>query len=490
MNSAAQLIPILPILVLGGTAVLLMIAVSIRRSHLQAIVITMLGLIAALYFTSRSDCQTTHYVTPLLVVDSFSMMFVGFMIIASGLLVMLSGRYLHPLKRHVEEYYILLLLATLGTTVLATSSHLVSFFLGLEILSVSLYALISYVRRREICIEAGIKYLVLAAVSSAFLLFGMALLYAKLGSMHLPEMVAAFSYGTSQGSVSLEDPLILAGLGLMLVGFGFKLAVVPFHMWTPDVYQGAPAPVTAFIATASKGAIIAVLIRFSVALDLWSYDTLWLIWAIIAGLSMFVGNLMALFQKNLKRMLAFSSIAHLGYLLVAFLVGGEEAITAVVFYLVAYSVTTLGTFGVITVVSNSTGIMRDTATLKDFEGFGHHHPWLACQFALALLSLAGIPLTAGFVGKFMVLTTGVGSSQWVLVLMLAVNSVIGAFYYLRPIVAMYLRRPAEKPVTWMTEKISFSSGVALGLISLTVLWLGIYPNPVIEMIQRCAGCLF
>ncbi|MBO0799777.1 MAG: NADH-quinone oxidoreductase subunit N, partial [Blastocatellia bacterium] len=314
------------------------------------------------------------------------------------------------------------------------------------------------------------KYLILAAVSAAFLLFGMALVYADLGTMEFARM-AAQSSGNNQ-------TIFLAGLAMIIIGVGFKLAVVPFHMWTPDIYEGAPAPVTAFVATVSKGAMFALLLRYFSGMRIQNSASLFLVFALIAIASMFVGNLLALMQNNVKRILAYSSIAHLGYLLVAFLAGGRRGAISVAFYLVAYFVTTLSAFGVITLLS---GEKRDADMMEDYRGLFWRRPWLASIFAAALLSLAGIPMTAGFVGKFYILAAGVGSALWLLVIIMIVNSAIGLYYYLRIVVAMY--RDSAREISVAVPTLSFAGSAALAGLTLLLVWLGVYPSPLICIIQ-------
>ena len=376
---------------------------------------------------------TPHGGTALLTLDGYARFYTGLILAATAAVTLLSVGYLEQIADQRDEYYVLLLLAALGSLVLVAATHFVSFFLGLELLSVSLYALIAYSRTREESIEAGIKYLVLAATSAAFLLFGMALVYAELGTL-------AFA-GLTATPISTPDPLLaLTGIGLIVVGFGFKLALVPFHLWTPDVYQGAPAPMTAFVATVSKGAMFALLVRYFSVVDLRSHHALVIVFTLLAIASMFAGNLLALLQSNVKRLLAYSSIAHLGYLLVAFLASGSLAVTAVTFYLVAYFVTTLGAFGVVTVLSTGE---REAESLDDYRGLVVRRPWLAVLFTAMLLSLAGIPLTAGFVGKFYLTVAAGGAGLWPLLVVMMVTSGIGLFYYLRVIVAMFMAPSME-----------------------------------------------
>jgi NADH-quinone oxidoreductase subunit N len=479
--NAVQLLALLPLILLGATPVVLMLAISIRRSHALALVITLAGLLAAFIADLLPAASGAVQVTPLLVIDGYARFFIGLLIAAGFLVAGLSFTYLHMRQEDPEEYYLLLTTATLGAAVLAASSHFASFFLGLEILSVSLYALIAYRRSDPLNVEAGIKYLILAGASSAFLLFGMGLVYAAFGSMAF----ARVADGLNQLGAA-ERAFALTGFGLIIVGIGFKLAVVPFHMWTPDVYEGAPAPVTAFVATVSKGGMFALLIRlFSRADLLGANRSLFTAFAIIAVASMVIGNLLALLQNNVKRILAYSSISHLGYLLVAFLAGGANGTAAAAFYLVAYFVTTLGAFGVITVLS---GPDHEASDLNDYEGLFWRRPGLAVLLTAALLSLAGIPLTAGFVGKFFLVAAGIGSALWLLVVVLVLASVIGLFYYLRIVVVMYAR-PELGGETPPAAALSLGGGLILTALGVLLLWLGVYPTPFIQLVQAIAANL-
>jgi NADH-quinone oxidoreductase subunit N len=271
----------------------------------------------------------------------------------------------------------------------------------------------------------------------------------------------------------------------MVTGFGFKLALVPFHMWTGDVYQGAPAPVTAFIATISKGSIFAVLLRFFGHPYLYANHSLYLALTVIAIASMLVGNLMALYQKQVKRLLAYSSIAHMGYLMVPLLAGGPMADIAFTFYLIAYFVMMLGAFGVVSFLSDQD---QDADDLSYFQGLFWRRPWLAGVFTAMLLSLAGIPLTAGFIGKFYLVAAGVNSASWILVLVLVISSVIGLFYYLRLIQAM-LARPLEETNLKPNLKLPLLGSMTLGVLTVLLVWLGVYPNPLTHLIQMIVAKL-
>jgi NADH-quinone oxidoreductase subunit N len=285
----------------------------------------------------------------------------------------------------------------------------------------------------------------------------------------------ASSLAAGQGG---SRALLLAGLALTVVGVGFKLAAVPFHMWTPDVYEGAPTPVTAFIATVSKGGVLALLIRLFIRVNP-AARSLFAVLAIIAVASMLGGNLLALLQRNVKRILAYSSIGHLGYLLVAFLAGGALGVTAATFYLATYFLSSLGAFGVVGVLSGAEG---DADNLDDYRGLFWRRPWLAGMLSITLFSLAGIPLTAGFVGKFLILTAGVGAAYWLLAIILVVSSVIGLFYYLRIIVAMILQSPAG-PGGSKTLPPRLAGSLVLAALALALVGLGVYPGPLVQLIR-------
>ena len=476
--NAADTIVLLPLILVGTAPVLVLLAIAFCRNHQLVLTLTLAGLVASFVSLLVAAHYAPRAVTPLLVIDRYAVFYTGLILAASFVVALLAFGYLESQEGKPEEFYLLLLLATLGSAVLVSSNHFASFFLGLEILSVSLYPLIAYQRRNPLGIEAGVKYLVLAGVSSAFLLFGMALVYADLGTLLLPEIAVRVA------KVAHPGGMLLTGFGLIIVGIGFKLALVPFHLWTPDVYQGAPAPITAFIATVSKGAMFALLLRYFTQINFQQNRALVVIFAVMAVASMFAGNLLALLQNNVKRLLAYFSIAHLGYLLVAFLASGPLATTAVAYYLVAYFVTTLGAFGIVTVLSGKDG---EADTLEDYEGLAWRRPWAAALFTATLLSLAGIPLTAGFVGKFYVLAAGAGSGLWWLLAIMVVTSAIGLFYYLRVVVVMYRLRPWRRTFSLIKPSLSLAGSVALAALALLLVWLGVYPSPLIRIIQAAVA---
>ncbi|MDQ3291808.1 MAG: NADH-quinone oxidoreductase subunit N [Bacteroidota bacterium] len=466
---------LMPLLVLVGAATINMLVIAVKRNHKVIYGITLLAHLVALG-TLLPFGSTSYTFDPFFIIDGWGVFNLGLILVTSLFVTMLSYAYFEQREERREEYYILLVLATLGSCVLVISQHFMALFLGLEVLSVALYSLIAYLRTREHSDEAGIKYLILAAMSSAFLLFGMALIYADSGAMSFAGISAHLKALT-------ELPLLLlTGFGLMVVGFGFKLGVVPFHMWAPDVYEGAPAPVTAFIATVSKGGMMALLIRFFAQVNGYRYSDLILVFTIIAIASMLAGNLLALRQRNIKRLLAYSSIAHLGYILVAFLAGNQLGVVAVSFYLVAYFITSLGAFGVVALLSDN---RRDADRLRDYRGLFWRRPATAAIFTAMLLSLAGIPLTAGFVGKFYILASGVNTNHWLLVIMLVLNSVIGLYYYIKVIAAMFAQtEPSQKKMRKVLHPaVSFATGATMAILTLLLVWIGIYPTTLVQLIR-------
>ena len=476
---AGDLLTISPLIALTLASVVVMLAAAFRRSHTLAFGLTLGGLATTFGLLFVAAGRAGRVVTPLIEMDAYALFFIGLLTVATAVVAVLSWGYLPRLRVHPEEYYVLLLTATLGGAVLVASTQFASLFLGIEILSVSLYALIVYPIHRPDVVEAAVKYLVLAGATSAFLVFGMALVYAETGTM-----TAAGVAGLVEDGLGGDRVVLTIGVVMLLVGVGFKLAVVPFHMWTPDVYQGAPAPVVAYVATVSKGAVFALLLRFLLPVSGDQGSTLFLALTAVAIASMLAGNLLALRQDNVKRLLAYSSIAHLGYLLVAFLATGERAGVAAGFYLVAYFATTLTAFGIVTVLSPAD---RDADTIADYRGLGSRRPGLAAIFAVSLFSLAGMPLTVGFIGKFTIVAAGAGAALWALVIVLVLTSTIGLYYYTRLIVAMYVRRPEAEASGAATGA---AAGVAV-LAALTgfMLIFGVYPAPLLRLVEHAVSTL-
>lgn len=470
--STSDLLSLLPLLIISGAAVIAMLLVAIKRNHRVMHAFSVLAFMLAFLSLFVQPYAVPYIIAPLFVVDDFALFNTGLILMAGLSVLFLSFSYFEQREERKEEYYILLLLATVGGLVLVISQHFISLFLGLETMSISLYGLIAYLRKRERSDEAGIKYLLLAALSSAFLLFGMALVYAHTGRMDFTGIGVALK--------AAQPASVVAGFGLMLIGVGFKLGIVPFHMWTPDIYEGSPLPVAAYIATVSKGSMLVLLMRFYRDINGYEYTILWWVFAIIAMASMFVGNWLALLQQNVKRLLAYSSIAHMGYILIAFLAGQHAGQEAVIFYLVAYVITSIGAFGVLAMLSDK---VRDAELLEDFSGLFWRQPWLATIFTGMLLSLAGIPLTAGFIGKFYIVAAGVDAGLWLLLILLIVNSVIGLFYYIR-IIAVMFQPLSQEQMHAKRATLPFFGIFALSALMFLLLLLGIFPSGLIAVIRE------
>ncbi len=474
--NGADLQALAPILLMGALCIATMLSIAIRRHHGTVAVLAGLSCVATLATLPWAAAVAPRTVTILLQLDGLALLSMGLLLLATLVVIVLSYGYLSlhfAEHEEFEEFYLLLIVAAFGGLVLVAAGHFVSLFLGLELIGVSLYSLIGYLRTKRGPLEASLKYLILSGSASAFLLFGLALLYFQSGSLSFRAVGAAMT-GDVAGS-----PLWVGGFVLVMVGIGFKLGVVPFHLWIPDVYQGAPAPITAFLATVSKSAVVILLLRLTSDLGVLDQSPLQALLSVLAGASMVAGNVLALYQRNVKRMLAYSSIAHFGYLLTALLAGGALAAEAVTFYLIAYVLMTLGAFGVVSLLSTTE---RDADRLDDYRGLFWSRPWIAAIFMLALLSLAGIPVTAGFVGKFYAIAAGIDAGLWMLVLLLIVNSAVGVYYYLRLIVTLFEREPStaevmQIPPTWAIT-------ATLGTAGLLLLWLGNYPEPVIDLIRN------
>ncbi|HEY8461024.1 MAG TPA: NADH-quinone oxidoreductase subunit N [Blastocatellia bacterium] len=478
-----DLIALSPLIAVAAASVGLMLVIAFYRGRRGALVCALIGIALAFAMLPAAASRAPRQITPLLILDRYALFYLGLLFSASFAVALIADGYLDEIGDEMEEFYLALMLATVGAATLVMSSHFASFFLGLEILSVALYVLIAYPKgswiRSARGVEAGIKYLILASASAAFLLFGMALIYEEMGTMEFGRMAS----GMAGGDVRRE--LLLTGQAMIFVGVGFKLAVAPFHVWAPDVYEGAPAPATAFIATVSKGAVFALFARYFANLGDEVFQPFFPALAAVAVASMFVGNLLALAQTNVKRILAYSSIAHLGYLLVAFLAGGNLGTVAVAFYLVAYFVTNLIAFGVVAILSSQ----READELEDYRGLFWRRQWLATIFLAALLSLGGIPLTAGFMGKFYVLMAGVGSTLWLLAVILAVNTMISFYYYLRVAFMMFRDAPEREAAGGPRPALSFMGAGALAVLTLLLVWIGVYPGPLVQTIQSMVAGL-
>ena len=444
-------------------AILLADALSPKGNRAAAPILALAGLAVAGIQTASLWGKTGTDFARMVYVDNFSFFFYLVFILGTGLTVLISLQYLKDYGKNLAEYYALLLFATVGMMLMAAGSHLIMIFLGLEVMSIAVYVLAGLFREDARSNEAALKYLILGAFASAFLLFGMAMLYgAAGGTLFLNDLPAKLAGGFK--------PLTLLAIALLIVGFGFKVASVPFHMWTPDVYEGAPTSVTAFMALGVKAAAFAAFARvFFLAFPALQPDWTMVLW-VVAVATMTLGNIVAIAQTNIKRMLAYSSIAHAGYLLVAIIAANQLGVVSLMYYLLAYTLMNLGAFGVVILI----GRQKDSyLSIYDYAGLGAQHPVLAASMALFMFALAGIPPTAGFVGKFYVFSAAVQAGYIWLAIIGVMNSVVSVYYYLRITVLMYMK-PAEADL----GPVSFAPAVTatLALTALGIMLIGVFPG--------------
>ena len=487
--------PLAPYATLSLFIVVMLVAVGALRERNVGFVVTLVALGFLLVVNVPAVLGSPPATPPemmanLMRVDGYAIFFMALFAAAGIVTALMSGPYVSRLSPWPDEYYILLTTAVLGAVVTAAASHFVSFLLGIEVLSISLYAMIAYPREGRKPLEAAAKYLVLSGAASSTMLFGMALIYMASGSLAFEPMA----------ELSANDGVIAdIGVAMLLVGILFKLSLAPFHMWTPDVYQGAPAPVTAFLATVSKGAVFAAFLRYATDANILASEAIALGIGAVAVLSMVAGNVLALLQESVKRILAYSSIAHIGYLLIALIaaagVGGNAAlgVETTLVYLTGYFVMTLAAFGVMTALSTGT---READDLTAYEGLFWRRPLLAAVLTAAALSLAGIPLTVGFIAKFYVFAAGAEGTLWLLVWALVIGSAIGIYYYLRIVFTM-IRKPGESPIETIEDPTPPAGGpdttiprltaTVTALLGLAILAFGIYPTPIINFVTGLSG---
>nr|WP_298376569.1 NADH-quinone oxidoreductase subunit NuoN [uncultured Halomonas sp.] len=475
--TTTHLVALLPLILVCATAIVVMLGIAWRRHHTATTIVTSVGLNLAL-LSLLIVWQVTPIRTPLLIIDGLSVFAMVLILVSALACTTLAHAYLEYYRGPVEEFYLLLLCSVAGALVLASSQHLATLFFGLELLSMPLYGMLAYAFHERRSLEAGIKYLILSAAATAFLLFGMALLYAQSGRLDLP--------GLTAGLANNADVWALAGAGMMLVGLGFKLSIVPFHLWAPDVYEGGPGPAAIFLASASKVAAFVVLLRLVMTTPAfqgeWLNETL----TVLALLTMIIGNLLALTQSDLKRLLAYSSIAHFGYLMVALVVSNDLAVETAGVYLLTYVVTVLAAFGIVTLISSPYG-GADASALHHYRGLFWRRPYLTAVLTVSMLSLAGIPSTAGFIGKFYIIALGVDAQRWWLVGGIILGSAIGLYYYLRVMVTLFLTEAGmqrrDAPHNWGMR----AGGVVVLGLALLMVALGLYPGPMVEWVKLLAA---
>jgi len=475
--SFSELMPLAPVMIVALTAVVVMILTSIKRNHnlIATASVVGLNLAAANILLNMFGGQfAPSNVMGMFMVDPFTMLYQLVILIASLACCTLSHAYIETYKDNREELYILMLCSVAGAMLMVASSHYASFFISLELMSIPVYGMLAYTHQRANSLEAGIKYLVLSATASAMLLMGMAYIYAYTGSLSFYESFQALMQ-------NIRQPMVLLGLALIIFAVGFKLSLAPFHKWTPDVYAGAPAPIATFLATAAKVATIGLFVRFLLTSGAMLVESLVTIITIIAVLSILVGNFLAVRQVNLKRILGYSSIAHFGYLLIGLISMTYASLGNVSVYVITYVLTTIGAFGAVALMSSPYNNVDEAESLADYRGLFWRRPVLTATLTVMMLSLAGIPLTAGFIGKFLVVMAAVTTQHWFLAAMIVVGSGIGLYYYLRVMVVMYMTPPDTPRIDAVDHWGQKVGGIMVLLAALAVLVIGIYPDPIIKM---------
>jgi NADH-quinone oxidoreductase subunit N len=484
--SAAALKSLSPYVVATLGVVVLLAGLAVRRSHGFAAVVAGVTCWTAALIAATRPWGVPGTVGALFDVDRYALASTAVLFASAGVIVALAHSYLAERTPVPEEFYVLLVLATLGGSLLAASSDFVSLFLALETMSVGMYGLIAYARGSARSLEAGLKYLVLASVSAAVLLFGGALVYFATGA-------TAMSLVPTPAPAGADEAIWLAGMLLVLTGLAFKLALVPLHMWTADVYEGSAIPSTAFVATISKGAALAALFRIYAG-SAPSNGLAGSALIALAVLSIVGGNLLALRQDDIKRLLGYSSIAQMGYLLVPVAAGGVTGAGASILYFTAYAIAMLAALGSLGALHVGCGSLDEPGPTSELRGLFGRRPWIAALLSGSMLSLAGLPLTAGFVGKFYLVVSGVGGGLWALLVALVVGSVVSLYYYLRVVYVIFT--PAEEPVDGAADggtaaearaqtagaPSQLATKVVLALLGLALVGWGILPEGLLRLI--------
>jgi NADH-quinone oxidoreductase subunit N len=481
--SSADLLRVLPELIWCGFGALLMLLQPFISSRKALTTIAVIGALAGIAGNFYAVHNPGAAFSGLVAADPFSIFFSHLVGLVAVLVILAAAPYLDRERLADAEFYALILFATAGMGVLASAQELLTAFIGLELSSISSYILAGYRRDTLKSGESSMKYFLLGSFATAFFLYGIALVYGVTGTTNLLRMdVAAGPDSTST--------LLKLGLALILIGLGFKVAAAPFQIWTPDVYEGAPTPVTALFSAGPKAAAFALLLRIFADIHAATQFWFWAFW-ILATLTMFAGNLGALLQTNVKRLLAYSSIAHAGYILVAFAavtnlskdteIGASPAYAAVLFYLLTYALVKVGAF---TIVSQFGGAGEKHLQLDDFAGLGERQPVVAAILSLFLLSLLGLPVTAGFLGKFYIFKAAVDSHLIWLAVVMAINSVIGAYYYIRLIVIMYMREPSAEIAAAAPARFPLSVNVVLAITAFGTIFLGLLPSKTLNYLLQ------
>ena len=465
-----DLIALAPVLVLSVFAMgVLVLDLWAGKNKTLVMFVSLIGLLMTAISAFAKNPIPAFAFTDSYIVDHLSLFFTCIFTLSSGMAILLSEDYNEREGIKVGEYYALILLCTVGMIVLASSTDMIMIFLGIEIVSICLYVLAGFKRDDPVSNEAALKYFLLGAFATGFLLYGMTLVYGSTGSTNLFKIA---DFVKTEGAQS--NPLLLMGIVLLVIGLGFKVAAVPFHMWAPDVYQGSPTPVTAFMSVGPKAAAFAAFFRvFTEAIP--EMAPSWeILLCVVAVLSMFVGNLGAIMQTNIKRMLAFSSISHAGYLLIAVIAKSSLAGSGLLFYMLAYAFTTFGAFGIVILLGRKG---QENLEIENYSGLAYKHPILALSMTVFLLSLGGLPPFAGFVAKFYIFSAAMEEGFVTLVIIAVLNSAISFYYYLKVVVFMYMKEPAGEFQISLTPMTLFV--VIIGIIG--TIELGIFPDSIIAL---------
>ncbi len=489
---------ILPELIVGGVASIVMLIDAFARPRQRWTTggLSLAGLLAAAVacvwlWTNSAAVGAGGSFNGMIVLDELRLSFTLIFLLVSALTILISMVWVTNERLPAGEFHSLLMFATAGMMLMASGNDLVIIFLGLEILSIATYVMAGFRRTDLRSNESSLKYFILGSFSSAFLLYGIALIYGGTGTTNITQLAASLDNAR-------YAPLVFAGAAMLLVGFGFKVATAPFHIWTPDVYEGAPTPVTAFMAAGPKAAGFASFLRVFIfgfpfvaaaagQTTASQANSAWVsALTVMAIITMCVGNVVAIVQNNVKRLLAYSSIAHAGYALVGFVAAGaatnpadrDAAAASVAFYMLTYAVMNLGAFAIVTLIARN----NDRRTeVEDYAGIGFRAPALAFTLSIFLLSLLGLPLTAGFIGKVMVFNAAVKAGFYTLVVIAVINTAVSAYYYLRLIIVMFFR---ERTTEWSAPHVPASVAAAIVITVLGVFYLGLFPNKVIDAFQR------
>lgn len=472
-----NILSILPILILSGFGMIVLFVdiFSSRRWREKNLLayVSLLGVILAAIFARSSTGTTLFSFNETFTIDNYSLFFNFIFLLSTGLTILISHSYIRREEINHGEYYALILFSTIGMMLMAAGADLLNIYIGLEVMSVSIYILTGFKRSKLISNEASLKYFLLGAFATGFLLYGISLIYGSTGTINLKQIAGFIA---SKGGIS--DPVLLMGMGLVIVGLGFKVASVPFHTWVPDVYEGAPTAITAFMSVGPKAAGFAAFLRIFMTAFGSTHGEWQKIISILAILTMTTGNVIAIAQSNIKRMLAYSSIAHAGYLLIALVAANNIGVPGTLFYLLAYTFMNIGAFAIVIVLSRKGD---ECIQINDYAGLGFKHPFLAIAMTLFMLSMAGVPPMAGFVGKFYIFSAAIKSGYIGLAIIGVINSVISVYYYLRITVIMYMKEPARE-FTPLTISPLIVAAIAISMIG--TLHLGIFPSKVMEIAQQ------